>query len=86
MDQAQSLKKDFRVDIVHAPGDGAYPICTLTWLIVPSQMGDIAKQKAMKRFLRWAYSKGQKLAMPMDYDVIQPPLLNRVEDQIETIH
>lgn len=86
VDAVQNLKHDFRASITNAPGEGAYPICTLTWIIVPSQIGDIGKQKAMKRFLRWGYTAGQKLAMPMDYGVLQPPLLNRVQDQVDNIH
>jgi phosphate transport system substrate-binding protein len=85
VEAAQDLKSDFRVSIVNAPGEGAYPICTLTWIVVPGQMGDPAKQKAMKEFLRWGYAKGQKLAMPMDYGVLQPPLLDSVRDQVADI-
>jgi phosphate transport system substrate-binding protein len=86
VDAAQSQTSDFRVNIVNSKAEGAYPIATLTWLIVPSQIPDGAKQKAMKRFLRWAYAQGQKIAMQMDYDVLQPPLLDRVRDQIGDIH
>lgn len=34
VDMAQNMKKDFRASIVNASSPGAYPICTLTWLIV----------------------------------------------------
>jgi hypothetical protein len=36
----------------------------------------------MKRFLRWAYSYGQEIALKMDYGILQPPFLNYVRDQI----
>jgi phosphate transport system substrate-binding protein len=82
----ENLRKDFRVSIVNAPAAEAYPICTLTWLVVPNTIPDAAKQKAMKRFLRWAYDSGIKLAMPMDYGILPPKSLDLVRDQIERIH
>ena len=85
VDTAQNMTKDFRMSIVNASAPGAYPICTLTWLIVPRQTGSPAKQQAMKRFLRWAYGDGQKLAMQMEYGVLQPPLLDRVREQVGDI-
>lgn len=39
----------------------------------------------MKRFLRWAYSDGQKLAMQTEYGVLQPPLLDHVRAQLDEI-
>ena len=85
IDAAQNMKSDFRASIVNASPDKAYPISTLTWLLVPSHIEDPAKLKAMKSFLRWIYGDGQKLAMSTDYGVLQPPLLNYVTDQIGDI-
>jgi phosphate transport system substrate-binding protein len=86
IENAQNMKSDFRASIVNAASDKAYPVSTLTWLIVPSQISDLAKLKAMKAFLRWVYEGGQKLAMSTDYGVLQPPLLNYVNDQIGDVH
>jgi len=85
-DSVQNMKGDFRASLANSSAVGAYPICTLTWLIVPSQIPDASKLREMKRFLRWAYSDGQQLALKMDYGVLQPPLLDSVRDQIEKIH
>jgi phosphate transport system substrate-binding protein len=85
IENAQNMKSDFRVSIVNAASEKAYPISTLTWLIVPNHFTDPGKQKAMKAFLRWVYDGGQKLAMSTDYGVLQPPLLNYVNDQIGDI-
>jgi phosphate transport system substrate-binding protein len=83
---AEGAPRDFRMSIVNSAGANAYPICTLTWLIVPSEIPDQAKQRAMKRFLRWAYDSGIKLVLPMDYGMLPTEQLNRVRDQIERIH
>lgn len=85
LDAAQNMTKEFRGSIANAPGEKTYPICTLTWLIVPSEFTNTAKGTMMKRFLRWAYMDGQKMAMPMDYGILQPPLIDRVRDQVEAI-
>jgi phosphate transport system substrate-binding protein len=85
IDAAQNMKSDFRASIVNAAPDKAYPVSTLTWLLVPSHIEDAAKLKAMKSFLHWVYGDGQKLAMSTDYGVLQPPLLNYVNDQIGDI-
>lgn len=78
--------KDFRGSIVNAPSADAYPICTLTWLVVPSVIPDLAKQKGMKRFLNWVYDSGIKLAMSMDYGILPPKTIDRVRFQIEKFH
>jgi len=82
----EALLKDFRTPIANAASPEAYPICTLTWLLIPSEISDPAKQKEMKRFLRWGYDAGIKLAMSMDYGILPPKLLEAVKDQVEKIH
>jgi phosphate transport system substrate-binding protein len=77
--------KDFRISLVNAASPEAYPICSLTWLLVPTEMPDAGKQKATKRFLNWAYTSGIKLAMSMDYGMLPPWLLERVKGQVESI-
>jgi len=82
---AQGMKHDFRASLTNAPGENAYPICTLTWLIVPENIENPAKLKQLKSFLRWMYEDGQKIAMSMDYGVIQPPLRDYARDQVANL-
>jgi len=81
----ENMKADFRASITNSPANGAYPICTLTWLIVPSHIADPGKLREIKRFLRWAYSDGQQIALKMDYGILQPPFSDYVRDQIAKI-
>ena len=81
----ENMKTDFRASIANSPATGAYPICTLTYLIVPSRFADAGKLREMKRFLRWAYGDGQQIALKMDYGVLQPPFSDYVRDQIAKI-
>jgi phosphate transport system substrate-binding protein len=85
-DVAQEMKDDFRGSIANSPAKNAYPISTLTWLLVPSKIADDAKRKAMREFLEWAYGPGQKIANSLDYDELQAPLIDRVRAQVKDIH
>ena len=57
----------FPVSITNAPGKNAYPISTMTYLLIPSTIPDAKKREAIKGFLAWALKDGQKLAPPLGY-------------------
>jgi len=64
---AKSMPDDFRVSITDAPGKKAYPISTFTWLLIPAKFSDAPKRDAMKNFLKWALTDGQKQAEELSY-------------------
>jgi phosphate transport system substrate-binding protein len=57
----------FPASITNAPGKNAYPISTMTYLLIPSAIPDAKKRDAVKGFLAWALKDGQKLAPPLGY-------------------
>src|SRR5580704_1789809 len=57
----KEMPDDFRVSITNAPGKGAYPISTFTWLLVPAHIKDPAKKKALTDFVKWMMADGQKM-------------------------
>ena len=57
----------FPASITNAPGAKAYPISTMTYLLIPSTIPDARKREAIKGFLNWALNDGQKLAPPLGY-------------------
>jgi phosphate transport system substrate-binding protein len=61
------MPDDFRVSITNAPGEKAYPISSFTWLLVPSKFSDTNKLKAMKDFLHWMSTDGQRLTAGLLY-------------------
>jgi phosphate transport system substrate-binding protein len=81
---AKDLQKEFRTSLVNGADPKAYPIATLTWLIVPSKM-DGSKKVAMKRFLHWAYMDGIKLVMSLDYGVLSSEVMDKAQNQIDAI-
>ena len=64
---AKDMPDDFRVSITNAPGKGAYPISTFTWLLIPEKFTDAAKRDAIKGFLKWALADGQSYAEGLSY-------------------
>jgi phosphate transport system substrate-binding protein len=64
---AQEMPDDFRVSITNAPGKNAYPVCTFTWLLIPEQIKDQVKLKAITGFLHWMLTDGQNMAAALTY-------------------
>ena len=58
---------DYRVSIVNAPGKGAYPISSFTWIIAYARQADAGKGKKLTDFLRWALGEGQGMVASLDY-------------------
>jgi phosphate transport system substrate-binding protein len=82
---AQSMPEDFRVSITNAPGKGAYPISTFTWLLIPEQIKDDAKAKALKDFIHWALTTGQGMAEPLTYAKLPTQVVAKEEKAIAKI-
>ncbi len=63
----KSMPSDFRVSITNAPGKDAYPICSFTWLLVPTEWKDAGKKNIFVDFLNWMVTDGQKFAPELKY-------------------
>ena len=74
------IPQDFRVSLTNAPGKASYPISNFTWLLIPQQISDPVKGKAMVDFLRWMLREGQTLAPHFTY----APLPKEVVQMAET--
>jgi phosphate transport system substrate-binding protein len=64
---SKSMPDDFRVSITDAPGKGAYPISSFTWLLIPGQIQDASKKAAIKDFLAWMLTSGQQYCEGLAY-------------------
>ena len=82
---SKDLAPDFRGSITNAPGAGTYPIATYTWLLIPSQMADAAKKKALVDFLTWMLGPGQKDAQPLSYAPLPKKIVDLEMKQIAQI-
>jgi phosphate transport system substrate-binding protein len=81
----KDMPSDFRVSITNAPGAAAYPISSFTWLLIPTQIPDAAKKKAITDFLKWMITDGQKEAQPLSYAPLPKSVLASEEKQIALI-
>ena len=63
----KNMPADFRVSITNAPGDGAYPISSFTWLLLYQAPQDKAQGKIMNDFVKWALTDGQKYCKDLGY-------------------
>jgi len=82
---AKSMPDDFRVSITNAPGKGAYPISSFTWLLIPAQIQDAAKKAAIKDFLAWAITSGQKFCEPLAYAQLPKEVVAKEQKAIAMI-
>jgi phosphate transport system substrate-binding protein len=64
---AANMPADFRVSITNAPGAGAYPISSFTWLLLYEDAKDKAQAKMMVDFMKWALTDGQKYCSELGY-------------------
>jgi phosphate transport system substrate-binding protein len=82
---AKSMPDDFRVSITNAPGKGAYPISSFTWLLIPAQIQDAAKKSAIKDFLQWMLTTGQQDCEPLAYAKLPKEVVAKEEKAISMI-
>jgi phosphate transport system substrate-binding protein len=61
------IPEDFRVSITNAPGKGAYPISSFTWLLLYEDPPDKTQARVMLEFMKWALTDGQQLAVQLGY-------------------
>ncbi len=80
---AKAMPDDFRVSITNASGADAYPIASLTWLLIPIQSPDPAKGKILKDFLQWMLQYGEIEAAASAYAPLPPLVAMKVADAIQ---
>ncbi|HVV43896.1 MAG TPA: phosphate ABC transporter substrate-binding protein PstS [Bryobacteraceae bacterium] len=79
------MPADFRVSITNAPGEKTYPISSFTWMLIPSQIPDAAKKKAITDFLGWMLTEGQKDCQAMSYAPLPASVVAKEKQQIAQI-
>lgn len=76
---------DYRISIVNGLGENAYPISSLTWLLVYETQPDSAKGRMIADFLRWAYTEGQQSAESLGYAPLPPSLTDPLVQRIDSL-
>jgi phosphate transport system substrate-binding protein len=81
----KDMPADFRVSITNAPGPGAYPVSSFTWLLIPQQIQDSAKRNAIKGFLSWMLTEGQKYNEGLTYAQLPKGVIAKEQKAIALI-
>ena len=82
---AKAMPEDFRVSITNAPGKAAYPVCSFTYLLIPTKIQDANKAKMIKDFLHWMLNDGQKDAEGLTYAPLPKEVVTMELKQISMI-
>jgi phosphate transport system substrate-binding protein len=82
---AKEMPADFRVSITNPQGKNAYPISSFTWMLIPSQIPDAGKAKAIKAFLQWMVTDGQKMTGDLAYAPLPKEVVAKETKQIAMI-
>lgn len=82
---AANMPSDFRVSITDAPGPQSYPISSFTWLLIYKNQPNATKGQAVVKLLRWALTKGQKYASPLNYAPLPKEVVAKELDQLKQV-
>jgi phosphate transport system substrate-binding protein len=74
----KDMPADYRVSITNAPGANAYPISSFTYLLIPTQPKDMAKEKVIKDMLNWIITSGESEVSALSY----APLPQNVDTKV----
>ncbi len=80
------MPDDFRVSITNPSGKTAYPICSFTWLLIPTEIADKQKLGVITGFLHWMLGPGQKLTEPLEFAPLPKAVVTKEEKAIAKVH
>jgi phosphate transport system substrate-binding protein len=70
--------------LINAPGKAAYPITSLTWLLIPESIPDPATKSALAEFLDWILTTGQKESSGLAYNPLPKEIVARQQQMLAT--
>jgi phosphate transport system substrate-binding protein len=77
------IAEDLQTSITNAPGADAYPVAAFSWFVVPAQVADADKKRALKQFLQWMLGAGEHQAAALGYVSIAPEVLLREQQMLD---
>ena len=76
---------DFRISILNAPGNEAYPISSMTWALVYEKQSDPVKGKKLVDFLRYGLTEGQKSGEKLDYAPLPEAIVKQLLKRLDSV-
>lgn len=80
-----SLPANFQISITNAPGRKSYPVAAFTYLLVPQNTGNPAKDSFLREFLGWALTAGQRQSQGLGYGSLPPDLAAREQHSLRPL-
>ncbi|MBN8709642.1 MAG: phosphate ABC transporter substrate-binding protein PstS [Verrucomicrobia bacterium 61-8] len=79
------LPENLRIWPEDPAGAQDYPIATFTWLLLYKQYADAAKLKALKEFVTYGLTDGQKFAGELGYIPLPAPVVAKAKAALESV-
>ncbi len=79
------LPENLRIWPEDPAGAQDYPIATFTWLLLYKQNPDAAKLKALKEFVTYGLTDGQKFAGELGYIPLPAPVVEKAKAALESV-
>jgi len=79
------LPENMRIWPTDPTGEADYPIATFTWLLVYKSYEDQAKLDALKKFINYGLTDGQKLAPELGYVPLPETVVAKVQAALDTV-
>jgi phosphate transport system substrate-binding protein len=83
---SKKMPADFRVSITDVPAADAYPIASFSWFLLPSEVKDPDKRKALIEFTRWVLTDGQNDAAQLFYVPLPASVRNAALARLSQVH
>jgi len=71
------LPENMRLYVPDPPASDAYPVVTLTWILLYRNYSDAPKAHALHDLFRWCLTDGQQYASQLGYTPLPPPIAQR---------
>jgi phosphate transport system substrate-binding protein len=82
---AVELPADLRAFLPDPAGENSYPIVTYTWMLVHPSYSDAAKGKALKGYILYGLTEGQKISPNLGYIPLPAPVVEKVKAAADSI-
>ena len=79
------LPENLRIWPVDPEGASDYPVATFTWLLLYKKYDDAAKLKALKDFVAWGLTDGQKLSEELGYIPLPASVVTKAQAALATV-
>ena len=73
------------MSITDPDGPQAYPIASFTWLLVPKEMSDATKARALLEFVWWAVHDGERFTTDLAYAPLPARVVQLEEHHLKSI-